>query len=1336
MSKSGFQISTNVQATAILAINSCIDTMDRTDPWRAVLQKVVAKKSDLRGFQYGEGAEDMYLGAQYEYTSEKDGKITYFVGVKGDQFCIGTVTNEVVTELQKQNEGKAIERFNRTYQKPTPNLRATVKDSFLNEEGLLATGEGEEAEEADKKRLQMIGNQIEALFLQNREVDSESSYGLDEKETRAQKIFKDLESAELEVDVAYNLGEGVTFEKKLVGAQNGLQSTQEIISVWKDEYYLDKEGELVNSKGGAATRSVLGLIEAQIKEFLELHKEFLELIPEEERSSDEDILSQLSVGKRRPEIGNREIYEAEEPGDKFNYIDTFNSRISQPLQQSPHSVLGSGNRTLNETSSLSRDTQSREADVIASMWKRVPGDKKGPKTGGDENWNAAYAFLAIARSWSKQKKAPEGLKFVSDGDGKYEGFIYKNADDASVFVGFESTRAFLGIGFKSKKMLFGAMKVSEDGKITAVANDGSLAELRGKLPSDLGEQVEVDILSPGENSFDQSDMDPLQSDRDSLGRLSVGERRSEIDEEGQDDTFNYVDTFKYSDSHPIRTLISKPLQQSLYSGLGGGSRTSKRVAGGLSPEALLSLRIQSPLEEKKLEDDMFSEDDQSLKPTSKRTETSRNAGFEDRGKEKKEDYQATKIYQPPYQRSVSGIITANPGNNDTGFGVFTTSQNSEIQKLVKAMESESSATGLPKATSNAFKIIVEHFARRKEKAGLPKGINCIEHGNVAQGLYTAFHFYANGRDVVVGFKSALQQDDSAMERSLEPFFGTAELNTGIITAIHEEEGGKFLPALQSQLNSPFNRIAEVDNLTLKAVVSDLMGGVTNQDHLDLGGGLKLVPVVHIDANNAKVAAVTGSGAEYSIVVTKGEAQVEEPKMVTLSGRSTKAASSKVARDVEDRCGKLLKQKRTFEWMSEVALGYHHPDLAISIGATTTDEEIEDAARTQAVYDTFKESLKTMGDKTAIDKALEVSVSESKGGFDYVQNGVKKHFGIDESGRLVFLKEQSGQQVSVQPKDLKDADIDALVTLMGFDKGLFRATLADKRDDLFHQRDNLLLKERPEGLSPLSNRWDGHPSSSSRGAFPNRHENHFDERVDILRSRPRVSSLRETTGGSLTNPLYNQRGIHPSSSVSKPEAYRFGGEQVQVYSYQNNAERTVLQRGSQLIKAIVEKPKEAEVVRDSIVANAIIVAAAKNGLTPAQAIAIIKFSIDQRGFSNMRGDRTRINLANEFAENSVGLSPEGPRDDPGFRAMAKFSADFQKETTKAGLKRWDSEFEEGKRDGLNSSDIPISAINMMRRRIDAGTLDPDKIFTSEDVSGSKSEIENAAVKSNQSRSSGR
>jgi len=92
-----------------------------------------------------------------------------------------------------------------------------------------------------------------------------------------------------------------------------------------------------------------------------------------------------------------------------------------------------------------------------------------------------------------------------------------------------------------------ALTPSKDGKITGVANDGNLVELRGKLPSELGKQAEVDMLSPGENSFDQSGMDSLQSDGDILSLLSVGERRSEIndregyEEEGQGDTFNYSD---------------------------------------------------------------------------------------------------------------------------------------------------------------------------------------------------------------------------------------------------------------------------------------------------------------------------------------------------------------------------------------------------------------------------------------------------------------------------------------------------------------------------------------------------------------------------------------------------------------------------------------------------------------------------------------------------------------------------------------------------------------------------------------------------------------------------
>ena len=106
--RSGFQISTNVQVTAISEIISCIDKMGKTDPRSAVLQQVVAKQQNLGFFQYGEGEENAYLGAQYEYTSKKNGKITYFVGVKGGKFCIGIVADELVAESEGQDEDKAI----------------------------------------------------------------------------------------------------------------------------------------------------------------------------------------------------------------------------------------------------------------------------------------------------------------------------------------------------------------------------------------------------------------------------------------------------------------------------------------------------------------------------------------------------------------------------------------------------------------------------------------------------------------------------------------------------------------------------------------------------------------------------------------------------------------------------------------------------------------------------------------------------------------------------------------------------------------------------------------------------------------------------------------------------------------------------------------------------------------------------------------------------------------------------------------------------------------------------------------------------------------------------
>jgi hypothetical protein len=224
------------------------------------------------------------------------------------------------------------------------------------------------------------------------------------------------------------------------------------------------------------------------------------------------------------------------------------------------------------------------------------------------------------------------------------------------------------------------------------------------------------------------------------------------------------------------------------------------------------------------------------------------------------------------------------------------------------------------------------------------------------------------------------------------------------------------------------------------------------------------------------------------------------------------------------------------------------------------------------------------------------------------------------------------------------------------------------------------------------------------------------------------SKRESSKRPISSALNQQQGSRPSSSPSKPEAYQFNGERIDVYSYEKGVEVNVKQRGSQLIKTIVEKPQEKEDVRDSIVANAIVVAAAKNGLTPAQAIEIIEFSIEQRGFSNMRGDQSRINLANVFAV-EVSKMPGG-NSNLDFRAMAKFSADFQRETTKAGLKREDSKFE-GKTDGLNSSDIPQGAIKRINDVIADGELNKNNVFPKRTVSEATDAIQEAAVKSNQS-----
>lgn len=205
----------------------------------------------------------------------------------------------------------------------------------------------------------------------------------------------------------------------------------------------------------------------------------------------------------------------------------------------------------------------------------------------------------------------------------------------------------------------------------------------------------------------------------------------------------------------------------------------------------------------------------------------------------------------------------------------------------------------------------------------------------------------------------------------------------------------------------------------------------------------------------------------------------------------------------------------------------------------------------------------------------------------------------------------------------------------------------------------------------------------------------------------------------------QRGGQPSSSPSQPEAYYFIGERIELSSYEKGREVVLKQRGSQLIKSLVDQGENKEAVRNNIVANAIVVAADKNGLTPRQAIAIIEFSIDQRGFSNMRWDNDRVNLANKFAR-EVNEMPGG-RNDLNFRAMAKFSADFQRETTKAGLKREDSTFERGKTDGLNSSDIPIEAIRMIM--IDDIYPKNDRI-SSDFVRESAKFIETAAYKSKQ------
>ncbi len=1154
------QIVTKDHVTAIQAIQACIDNMAASNPGLAVLRQVLEQQNSMAFVKYGE-EENPYLGVEYKYTSVKNNaKYTYFVGVKGDQFCVGTVDKSEVKEIT--DTGKAIERFNKKF----PSLEARTA---LVKEVVYGT-------------LQAVVNTVPTI------VRPKDAIVFPEDNSLVSNVADDNTLTVVTVD---EVGKPIVPQEKkgkkiAPEEKNGKQTAEVKIS-----------GEIAGKSGGA---NILNEGDGN------------------GGSNSSSINSDLTSGD-----GN---------GSDSDSINSYKSSKHDPLIE------------LSEDEKLNNHAGG-DSQVHANMINKVAS-------------SFMYSVYDVAsKAASKKIEALIGnpLEIVDTSvDQNYpDPAVLEHRDDSSVMV-------------------------NRIGPVLVDSSDG--ADSISLLSTEALLQRRIKSLLEG--------IDERLGGNDAVAIGNITFTRNITDD---DDTVECkIDNSAYLINEEGVYLATKSGARDIETNL------AETVCG----------EIEAQLSRKLVEEDDFSVDDQNPKPMSGKINLHRNIRFgEDEGK---------KVHQAPYQRSDSTIKTANPLADDLKFKVFTTSQNAKIQKLLSDMREEIKSKythNINGAVTPAFEEVLECFSRREPNTGLPGGINFIE-----QGDYRAFHYQDNdNRNIVVGLK---KHDPIAMA-----FFGEAQLDasrqiTGVvegkdITAdgveevldrghkIKLKEGEKFflktngdhLESLSAVIEEPFHRIAEVDNLTLKAVVSDLrVSGLK----LDLGGGLKLDHVAQTDANDAKVAAVTKqkvavvtkqSGAEYFIVVEKELARVEVPKIVTLNAGNTKSVSSDVAKDVENRCRAFLKKKRTLEWMSEVAQGDHHLDFTSSKGADTSDEEIEQIACNQAVYDAFKESLSTMGDKATINEALVVSVDGEKGGFNYLQGYIEKHFGINEYGLLVFSTVQDGNQESVQPKDLKKRDIDTLIGLMGFDKSKFdqkfNETYKDKFSKLCNDRDEALERKRQQ------------PRSGRKGYVP-------------------------------VGDLHNQWGVHPSSSPSQPEAYHFIGELIKVSSYKEQKRVDVQQRGSQLIASIVDDNQKAETVRNNIVANAIVVAAAKNGLTPAQAIKIIEFSIEQRGFSNMREDRNRINLANQFAKD-INLIPMQYVDDPGFRAMAKFSADFQKETTKAGLKREDSRFEEGKRDGLNSSDIPLEVIKMIKTL----KIDQNNPIQSVLVKQSAQAIENAASKSNQS-----